>query len=151
MLYGTMRIIGMAEPVALADIFTHVFLLDKPSAWRRYDIEQLQLRMELDDHDALAELQLRMELDDHDARLLRRRDAFDLLNQHQRLMILGNPGAGKTTLLKHLVLHWALEAPLLERLADYLAASERMLECLDLAAVADRDAIRNRLLLPPQP
>jgi hypothetical protein len=25
------------------------------------------------------------------------------------------------------------------------------LECLDLAAVADRDAIRNRLLLPPQP
>ena len=32
LLYGTMRIVGMTEPVALADIFTDVFLLDKPSA-----------------------------------------------------------------------------------------------------------------------
>ena len=45
---------------------------------------------------------------------------------------------------------WALDTAQLERLTDYLTASTRMLECLDLAAVADRDAIRNRLLLPPQ-
>ena len=40
--YDSMRIIGMAEPIALTDIFTNVFLLDKPSAWRRFNIEELK-------------------------------------------------------------------------------------------------------------
>ena len=46
---------------------------------------------------------------------------------------------------------WMLNEQQMKNLADYLVANERFLECLDLAAVADRDAIRNRLLLPPQP
>jgi len=59
----------------------------------------------------------------------------------------------RTTLVAHLDIghFWTLDTAQLRRLNDYLAASSRMLECLDLAAVADRDAIRNRLLLPPQP
>ncbi len=31
-LYGTMQIMGMTEPVPLDDIFTDVFILDKPTA-----------------------------------------------------------------------------------------------------------------------
>jgi len=89
MLYGTMRIIGMVEPVALADIFTDVFLLDKPSAWRRYNIEKLTRQLRADQPHDLFE---------------KRHAALDLVRRHERLMILGRPGAGKTTLLKHLVL-----------------------------------------------
>lgn len=88
-LYGTMRIIGMTEPIALADIFTDVFMLDKPSAWRRYDIEELQGQQWPNQPNELQE---------------QRQDALTLVKQRERLMILGKPGAGKTTLLKHLVL-----------------------------------------------
>jgi predicted NACHT family NTPase len=87
-LYSTMRIIGMAEPVALADIFTDAYLLDKPSAWRRYNIDELK-------HQVQSEGEQRRE---------QRHDALDLIRRHECLMILGKPGAGKTTLMKHLVL-----------------------------------------------
>ena len=41
-LYGTMQIMGMAEPVPLEDIFTEAYLLDKPTAFGRFDIEKLK-------------------------------------------------------------------------------------------------------------
>ena len=34
-LYGSMQIFGMNRPIPLGEIFTDVYLLDKPSAWRR--------------------------------------------------------------------------------------------------------------------
>jgi hypothetical protein len=40
-LYGTMRILGMSEPVSLEGIYTDVFVLDKPTAFRRYDLKHL--------------------------------------------------------------------------------------------------------------
>src|SRR5215213_4375868 len=40
-LYGTMQIMGMAEPIPLDDIFTEAYLLDKPTAFRRFDIEHM--------------------------------------------------------------------------------------------------------------
>lgn len=88
-LYGTMRIIGMAEPVALADIFTDVYLFDKPSAWRRYSIEEMSRQSRLDEYAESRE---------------KRRNALNLVRRNERLHILGKPGAGKTTMLKHLVL-----------------------------------------------
>ena len=36
-LYGTMQIMGMAEPVPLDDIFTEAYMLDKPTAFGRFD------------------------------------------------------------------------------------------------------------------
>ncbi len=89
-LHGTMRIIGMTEPVALADVFTDVYILDKPSAWRRHNIEELIRRQQLD----------QQERDKADVR----RDAVEVVRGSERLFILGKPGAGKSTLLKHLVL-----------------------------------------------
>src|SRR5438477_8261295 len=41
-LYGTMQIMGMAEPVPLDDIFTDAYMLDKPTALGRFDIERLK-------------------------------------------------------------------------------------------------------------
>ena len=41
-LYGTMQIMGMAEPVPLDDIFTDAYMLDKPTAFGRFDIERLK-------------------------------------------------------------------------------------------------------------
>jgi hypothetical protein len=41
-LYGTMQIMGMAEPVPLDDIFADAYMLDKPTAFSRFDIERLK-------------------------------------------------------------------------------------------------------------
>src|SRR3982751_3620033 len=41
-LYGKMQIMGMAEPVPLDDIFTDAYMLDKPTAFGRFDIEFLK-------------------------------------------------------------------------------------------------------------
>src|ERR1043165_4762700 len=41
-LYGTMQIMGMAKPVPLDDIFTDAYMLDKPTAFGRFDIERLK-------------------------------------------------------------------------------------------------------------
>ena len=41
-LYGTMQIMGMAEPVSLDDIFTDAYMLDKPTAFHRFDIKRLK-------------------------------------------------------------------------------------------------------------
>ncbi|HEX8922134.1 MAG TPA: hypothetical protein VF766_11710, partial [Pyrinomonadaceae bacterium] len=48
-LYGTMQIMGMAEPVPLDDIFTDAYMLDKPTAFGRFDIERLK-QMSADAH-----------------------------------------------------------------------------------------------------
>ncbi|MDD5273876.1 MAG: hypothetical protein PHU14_14320, partial [Methylovulum sp.] len=41
-LYGTTRILGHSEPTPLEGIFTDLYILDKPLALRRYDVEQLK-------------------------------------------------------------------------------------------------------------
>lgn len=88
-LYGTMHIFGMSQSVPLGSIFTDVYLLDKPSAWRRHAIEELQARSQ-EQHESLLREQ--------------RREGLALVQAHKRLYILGQPGAGKTTFLKYLVL-----------------------------------------------
>lgn len=87
-LYGSMHIFGMNRPVPLTDVFTDVYLLDKPSAWRRHSLEELRQRGKL--HDATGS----------DTR----HAGGELVAKEPRLFILGQPGAGKTTFLKHLVM-----------------------------------------------
>jgi len=89
-LYGTMRILGKPEPVLLEGIFTDVYILDKPSAFRRYELEQLR-----EDPEKLENAE--------------RKNGLSLVKdpQNKRLFILGKPGAGKTTFLKYLTIQAA--------------------------------------------
>lgn len=92
-LYGTMQILGQARPVPLDGIYTAVSLLDRPIAWRRYTLEEMQ---------AEFSRQGRRQFQEQDRE--KRRDGLELVRGGESLFILGKPGAGKTTFLKHVAL-----------------------------------------------
>jgi hypothetical protein len=87
-LYGTVSILGKPKPVPLEGIFTDVLILDKPTAFSRFDINQLR-----SDPEQLESL-------------FHRKNGLELVKEKtsDRLFILGRPGAGKTTFLKHLTI-----------------------------------------------
>ena len=88
-LYDSMQIMGMAKPVPLDNIFTEAYLLDKPAALGRFDIERLkQLSADPTAPPANAE----------------RINGLRLVKEQGNLFILGKPGAGKTTFLKYITL-----------------------------------------------
>jgi predicted NACHT family NTPase len=91
-LYGTMQIMGMAEPVPLDDIFTDAYILDKPTAFGRFDIEHLK-QMSTDPDAPPLQGQ--------------RVNGLKLVREKRNLFILGKPGAGKTTFLKYIALQAA--------------------------------------------
>lgn len=88
-LYGTVCVLGKPDPVSLEGIFTDVLILDRPTAYRRYDIQELHEDPKRLEPDA-AERQSGLELVQHP--------------RNERLFILGKPGAGKTTFLKYIAL-----------------------------------------------
>ncbi|MDQ1611780.1 MAG: hypothetical protein QOG00_1711 [Pyrinomonadaceae bacterium] len=89
-LYDSMQIMGMAKPVPLDDIFTEAYMLDKPTAFGRFDIERLKQKSAADP-DAPPETE--------------RLNGLRLVGETQRnLFILGKPGAGKTTFLKYIAI-----------------------------------------------
>ena len=87
--HSTTRLFGNPKLIVIEDIFTDIYVLDRPTAFQRYDLVQLQNQS------------LRLEIS-----LLReqRRPALDIAATEKRLYILGKPGAGKTTFLKFLTL-----------------------------------------------
>ncbi|MGA9997362.1 MAG: NACHT domain-containing protein [Pyrinomonadaceae bacterium] len=91
-LYDSMQIMGMAEPVPLDDIFTEAYMLDKPTAFGRFDIERLK-QMSADPEAAPPDAQ--------------RINGLRLVVEKGNLFILGKPGAGKTTFLKYIAVQAA--------------------------------------------
>jgi hypothetical protein len=87
-IHGSIQIMGMAEPVALENIFTDVYMLDKPTALRRYDIQTLLSAANTTGGSISDE----------------RINGLRLVVEKQNLFILGKPGAGKTTFLKYIAL-----------------------------------------------
>jgi len=89
-LYDSMQIMGMAKPVPLDDIFTEAYMLDKPTAFGRFDIERLKQTSAIDP-DAPPGTE--------------RINGLRLVGKTKRnLFILGKPGAGKTTFLKYIAI-----------------------------------------------
>jgi predicted NACHT family NTPase len=107
-LYGTMQIMGMKSPVPLDDIFTDAYLLDRPTAFSRHDIQQLKSApadpsglppgTERVDGVSLVKTKIRREITIWDAKPPKKM----LVDEHRNLFILGKPGAGKTTFLKYI-------------------------------------------------
>jgi predicted NACHT family NTPase len=88
--YSTVRVLGNPKPLNLDEIFTDVYVLDKPTAFRRFDIRELQDRpAALDTFQVVEE---------------NRKPALRLVPKKKRLFILGKPGSGKTTFLKYLAI-----------------------------------------------
>jgi hypothetical protein len=87
---GFVRILGRMEAEPLENIFTHVNVLDRLSAERRYDVARL-----------MAEFGPR---DFSWPERVKRLPGEKAVDEFPKLFILGKPGAGKTTFLKHTAL-----------------------------------------------
>jgi len=107
--YGHMRVIGTATPIPIDDIYTDVFVSEKPQAYRHFDMAKLP--------DAQSE----PKKPDDEKRIPGLK--VILLRKGHRLFILGKPGAGKTTFLKYLV-HHSMVAGELDKLPIFITTRE---------------------------
>ncbi len=109
-LYGTMQIMGMSEPVPLDDIFTEAYMLNKPTAFGRFDIERLkQLSATPDAPPPNA----------------KRIGGLTLVNKNKNLFILGKPGAGKTTFLKYIAVQAAEpKKPIIDKVPVFVSLKQ---------------------------
>lgn len=87
--HAVIRPLGSPAPFPLEDIFTDVYILEKPTAFKRFNIFELREDPGL--------------LDKEQAECVH---GLDLVQREEskRLFILGGPGAGKTTFLKYLTI-----------------------------------------------
>ena len=92
--YGEIRIFGQTTPKPLRDIFTDVYVLDKPTAFRRFDPTALTKHLWNEDRSLSF-------------RHSERQPGEQLLPRAPSSIILGKPGAGKTTFLKRLAVREA--------------------------------------------
>lgn len=85
--HNSTRLLGNPRPITIEDVFVDAYVLDKPTALYRFDLDRLKsLSFERES------LKLHYQ----------RRPALPLIETEKRLFILGKPGSGKTTFLKYL-------------------------------------------------
>lgn len=109
-LHGTMQIMGMAEAVPIDDIFTEAYMLDKPTAYGRHNIEELK-KLSADP--------------DAPPPNAKRIGGLKLVNSNKNLFILGKPGAGKTTFLKYVAVQAAEpQKPIIDKVPIFISLKE---------------------------
>lgn len=91
---GTMRVLDMAWPVELDEIYTSVNILEKITGRRRLAISELLQENNPEDFDRFGLNKVTE----------KRLPASDAVKIYSKLMVFGKPGAGKSTFLKHLAL-----------------------------------------------
>ncbi len=138
-LHGYTRLLGNPKMIKIDDIYTDVYVLDKPTAFRRYDITELQKK-------PFDREQLRLEG--------KRQPIQRLAVDEKRLFILGKPGAGKTTFLKYLTLQAckepALPTPIFVSLKEWADSGLELLpfmaQWFDICDFPDAEAFIKQLL-----
>jgi len=86
-LYSNMRVLYKLESVSLNDYYVDLSVLEEPEAYRRYGVDYLESNF-----DERVGFYNRGD----------RTEALLVVNEYDRLFVLGKPGAGKTTFLKYL-------------------------------------------------
>ncbi|MEM7065979.1 MAG: NACHT domain-containing protein [Cyanobacteria bacterium P01_B01_bin.77] len=122
---AVMRILDMSNPISINDIFTEVKIRDQIRSNRHIDISELFD----DDQDFFDPSSVKHQIEEKSSE--EKIFGVDVINQHQRLMILGKPGAGKTTFLKHIALLLSNQSesfsnyiPAFVSLSDFCAGDE---------------------------
>ena len=154
---GTMRVLDMAQPIELSDLYTRVNILERITGRQRLALAELLQRCDLEAfNDRFSLGGVRQE----------RVPGLEAVARHSKVMVLGKPGAGKTTFLKRLAvlcnrgtfqgqrvpffvtLKEFAEAPGSPRLLDYLAEGLRRCQVEAAAAAACLSAGRCRRRAP---
>lgn len=88
--YNVMSVLGMREPIPLRSIYTRVNILENVTALQRITIEQLEKAFHRDTRNL--------------GNARETANGIEVVNQIDKLVILGKPGAGKTTFLRYITL-----------------------------------------------
>lgn len=91
---GTMCVLDMTRPIELDTLYTDVNILQDITGRQRLDLAELLKRCGLEDFDSLGFAHAKRE----------RCSGLEVVEQFDKLMLLGKPGAGKTTFLKRLAM-----------------------------------------------
>ncbi len=96
--YGTIKIFSMSKPIFLNSVYVKVNVLEHITANRYADVADLNEILESSWHAEIRGIGQRKF-----GRAEQTASGLDIVNDSQRLIVLGKPGSGKTTFLRHLI------------------------------------------------
>jgi len=91
--YDNIKILGMTQPVKLRDIYTAVNILEKITSQQSRSVDELEQDFDRDTRSF--------------GKKVTTKEGTKVVNEFEKLIVLGKPGAGKTTFLKYIALQAA--------------------------------------------
>lgn len=92
-LHGTIRILGMQQPIELKDIFTKINILEKITSRIPASVEELHQYFEQQENKFINKQ--------------KSEEGFQAIEKYRKIIVLGKPGAGKTTFLRYIAIRAA--------------------------------------------